>query len=234
MGRNPEKNKADLARTRARLLEAGQHVAFDKGLALIKVRDVVAHAKVAIGTFYAHFPNLESFSTAVIGDALQQLRSEVREIRGLRSGAAADDPVGHIRGSFELFFDYLDSNQGLALLLLHERHGSGPYANLIRKTFDLFSDDLAEDIGSAVKLGVISPQVWPRLASAAILGMTLEMAERYLEGLIPNRADHNNLLGANANRTGELLAREVSSRDGIINTLTRISLGGLTNSDFPF
>lgn len=212
MGRNPKRDQLQMEQTRARLLEAGREVILEKGLNQVKVRDIVGRAGLGTGTFYFHFGKLEQFLGETIERTLEQLRARIREVRGLSDASGISDPVTHIRRSFALFIDYIDEHHDLALILLRERCGGGPYGELIRNEFQRFTDDLAADMEGAAGL-FDSPDIHPRLASEAILGMTLQLAERYAEARTANHGL--------ANREQQQL------REQVIATLTRISLKGL-------
>ena len=221
MGRNAERDRIQIEQTRTRLIEAGQKAILGMGLDRVKVRDIVGQAGVGVGTFYFHFGNLEQFLQEAIQSSIEEARSRVRHIRGLRDGSVLEDPTARIRGSFEAFFEFIDEHRTLALILLRERGGGGRFGQLIRDEFRLFIDDLAEDLERVAELGLIVPGVPPRLASEAILGMTLQLAESYAEQAITDEEDSRPALPASAPQR----------REQIVDTLTRISLAGLLSDE---
>ncbi len=216
MGRNPQRDQLQMEQTRTRLIEAGREVILEKGLNEVKVRDIVGRAGLGTGTFYFHFGNLESFLSETIEGSLEQLRTRIRQVRGMSDGSGMSDPVAHIRQSFAMFIDYIDEHRELSLILLRERCGSGPFGQLIRNEFRRFTDDLTADLKQVAAL-VDLVDFYPRLAAEAILGMTLQLAENYAETrtLDPSLTDEDR--------------RQL--REQIIATLTRISLQGLFVGD---
>ena len=200
---------------------AGQEAILETGLDRVKVREIVGRAGLGVGTFYFHFGSLEQFLQEAIQGWIEEVRGRVRRIRGLRDGSVSEDPEGRIRNAFEAFFEYIDEHLRLALILLRERSGGGRFGRLVRDEFRLFINDLAEDLEQVAGLGLVAPEVQPRLASEAILGMTLQLAESYAEQAITDEQDSRPALPASAPQR----------REQIIDTLTRISLVGLLSDE---
>lgn len=180
MGRNAEKNREQREKTRAVLIEAGQKIILKKGIDRIQVRDVAREARVGVGTFYLYFTDLPSFFLEGTRKAVEEIRNEVRSARGLQDGSAESDPVRRIRGAFEIFFDAIEKNQEMFLMLVRRRHDPGPYGRLIRRAFAEFVQDLADDLETASKAG-FTARLSPRLVAEAILGMSLHIAQVYAE-----------------------------------------------------
>jgi AcrR family transcriptional regulator len=220
MGRNPERDRIQMERTRARLIEAGQEAILGTGLDRVKVRDIVGQAGLGVGTFYFHFGSLEQFLQEAIQGWIEEVRGRVRQIRGLRDGSVSEDPDGRIRDAFEAFFEYIDEHLSLVLILLRERSGGGRFGQLVRDEFRLFINDLAEDLEQVAGLGLVAPEVQPRLAAEAILGMTLQLAETYTEQALEEQKGRPTPPASRRAR-----------REQIIDTLTRISLIGLLAGD---
>jgi AcrR family transcriptional regulator len=220
MGRNPEKNRLQLEKTRARLMEAGRQVILEQGLQRVQVKDIVRQAKVGVGTFYFHFKDLEEFQNEVIRNAIDDVRPRVREIRGLRDGSGLQDPESRIRLTFEIFFDFIDQNDEIALIWLRERTGTGPVADLIRGRFEAFTSDLKEDLEEAARYGLIPTDIPCGLAAEAILGMSLQLAESYAA----RRVAEARSAGVGQGGLSPLAAED---RQQVISILTRISYRGL-------
>jgi AcrR family transcriptional regulator len=218
MGRNPEKDRQQMEKTRARLLAAGREVILEQGLQGTQVRAIIRKAGLGAGTFYLHFNDLEDFLLSVVQSLVDELRNRVREMRGLRNNMVLEDPIGSIRKSFEVFFDYIDHHKKLALILLREHHHGGHFGELIAEQFELFKDDLADDLMPFAELGLIKKDISPRLAAEAILGMTLQLAENYA---VKNYATPKKRgPGANSKPAAK-------HREELIKALTSISLTGL-------
>jgi AcrR family transcriptional regulator len=220
MGRNPEKNRFQLEQTRARLMKAGREVILEQGLNRIAVKDIVTRAKVGVGTFYFHFKDLEQFQNEVIGAALDEVRIKTRQIRGMRDKSILKDPEQSVRRGFEMFYDFIDQNDQVSLILMRERAGAGPLAELIRKHFNAFVVDLREDLEEAARYGLIAKDIPYDLVAEAILGMNLQLAESYAarrvaEGRAPDAMPNT------------LSAQARTDRERVIATVTRISLTGI-------
>jgi AcrR family transcriptional regulator len=221
MGRNPERNRLQLEQTRARLMEAGRQVILEQGLQRVQVKDIIRQAKVGVGTFYFHFKDLEEFQNEVIRTAIDEIRPQVREIRGLRDGSAPQDQETRSRRAFEIFFDFIDQNDEIALIWLRERTGTGPVADLIRGRFEAFTADLKEDLEEAARYGLIPTDIPCGLAAEAILGMSLQLAESYAARRVAEAR-------SSTARQDELSRKAAQDREQVISILTRISYRGLT------
>lgn len=176
MGRNPEKDKEKRELTKRSLIEAGRTVILRNGFDGTQVRDIVREAGVAIGTFYSYFKNLDEFFVRATEEAVEGIRKEIRQARGIQDGTAFSDPMEAVRASFRTFFDYVASNRAMALFLLRQRLSMSPYGNLIRKVFEEIVEDLQEDLEIAAKTGLIKP-LPTRLTAEMIIGMALHMGE---------------------------------------------------------
>ncbi|MBI2059879.1 MAG: TetR/AcrR family transcriptional regulator [Nitrospirae bacterium] len=180
MGRNAEKNREQREKTRTSLIEAGRKIILKKRIDRIQVRDVAREARVGVGTFYLYFNDLQSFFLEGTRQAVEEIRGEVRKARGLQDGSAESDPLQRIRRAFEIFFDAVEKNREMFLMLILRRHDAGPYGRLIRKAFSEFVQDLTEDLETASKSGFTVP-LSPRLVAEALLGMSLHIAQVYAE-----------------------------------------------------
>lgn len=201
-------------------MEAGRQVILEQGLQRVQVKDIVRQAKVGVGTFYAHFKDLEELQNEVIRTAIDEVRPRVREIRGLRDGSALQEPETRIRRTFEIFFDFIDQNDEIALIWLRERTGTGPVANLIRGRFEAFTSDLKEDLQEAARYGLIPTDIPCGLAAEAILGMSLQLAESYAA----RRVAEGRCVTVGPQGLSPQAAED---RQQVISILTRISYRGL-------
>ena len=81
-----DKRQTRAAKTRERLLLAGQQLAADKVLAELSVDQVVQAAGVAKGTFYVHFDSRQAYWTALHADFHQQAATRVLAARATAVG----------------------------------------------------------------------------------------------------------------------------------------------------
>lgn len=136
---------------------------------------------MAIGTFYTYFKNLDEFFVAVTEGAVEGLRKEIREARGVQNRAIFANPVQAVRHSLKIYLDYIDANREVALFLLHQRHSPSPYGPIIRKVFEEAVQDLAEDFEAGEKFGIVR-NLPEHLVAEAIMGMSLHLGLFYASG----------------------------------------------------
>jgi AcrR family transcriptional regulator len=220
MGRNREKDLVQIEQTKTRLMDAGGSVILEKGLQQARVRDIVRLADVGIGTFYFHFRDLEHFQNEVTRKAIDELRSQIRDTRGFGDRAGLQNPELRLRKSFTTFFDIIDQNVQVALILLRERTGAGTFAKLVRRQFELYAADLREDLEKGAEYGVIIKDLATGVAAEAILGMTLQLAEGYAE----RRVEEANAIKQNSKKRNR---RATDDREMIVSTLVQMTLHGL-------
>jgi AcrR family transcriptional regulator len=73
------------ARTRRRLLDAGQTLIAERGVAALRIAEITEQAGVALGSFQNHFASKDELVEAVIVEAVQTLAAQIVE------GPAAQD-----------------------------------------------------------------------------------------------------------------------------------------------
>ncbi len=178
MGRNPEKDKEKRDVTRRSLIKAGRAIVLINGFNETGVRDIVKEAKVAIGTFYTYFKNLDEFFVAVTEEAVEGLRQEIREARGVQSRVILANPIEAVRHSLQVYLDYIDSNREVALFLLRQRHSLSSYGRIIQKAFEEVVQDFIEDFEMGKKFGIVR-NLPSDLVAEAIMGMSLHLGQFY-------------------------------------------------------
>lgn len=220
MGRNREKDRLQIEKTRERLLNSGREAILELGLQQVKVRDVVARASLGIGTFYFHFKDLEHFQREVIRQAIDEVRIKIRQIRGLRDKSAMQNPESSIRQSFETFFDLIDQDYRIALILIRERTGSSDLSQLIRQQFDMFISELKEDLQAASEYGLTRSDLPFDLAAEAIIGMNLQLSESYAQRRLA-------MASSAVHSLDHCKIRAAEDRERVVSVLTHISMRGL-------
>ena len=68
------------AKVRSDLLDAARLLIASRGLAELRVSDVVEQADVALGTFYSHFASKEEMVEAIVADAITALAVKVADL----------------------------------------------------------------------------------------------------------------------------------------------------------
>lgn len=74
--RAPQKRRLE---TRTRLISAARDIVAEQSYAALRVEDVVARAKVAKGTFFAHFADKDRLMALLIGEDMERI---LRDITG--------------------------------------------------------------------------------------------------------------------------------------------------------
>jgi AcrR family transcriptional regulator len=222
MGRNQEKDRIQMEQTKNKLMKAGLEVITEMGLHQVRVRDIVGRARLGIGTFYFHFKDLENFQTEVLGRAINDVREQARQVRGLRDKSALSDPEANIRQATETFFDLIDRNNEIALILLRERSGNSAFATIVRQQISLFVSELKEDLKAAASYGLAIDVLPFDVAAEAVAGMFLRLAETYVEKRVAE-ARFTDMTDKQREKSAQ------KDRANVISTLAHISLRGLLN-----
>ena len=209
MPHNPEKDRKRAQKTRGQLLDAGKEAMLGGRVSEVSVREVVGRAKVSVGTFYSHFPDLDTFRREVILQTIEQIRAKTRQLRGLEQAGVILDPVERVRGIYELFFRFLEENREEALLLLRLLSQHGAHAKEVEAQLGRITQDLAVDIERAKLIGLVRPEIQPELAASAINAMGLHLGRLYLNQTPSTRCDRERL------------------RQQMIETLVELSLHGV-------
>jgi len=82
---------AQTAARRARLIETAIELAADGGYDAVQMRDVAAHAGVALGTLYRHFSSKDELLVAALAQQIATLRARVEQ-----RPAAGDTPAERV------------------------------------------------------------------------------------------------------------------------------------------
>lgn len=162
-------------RTRARILEAAQHVFATKGYHRALMDDVAREAGLSKGALYFHFPSKEELFLSLVEDAAEQLAQRVLEaIEGARGGEAK------VRAALRAAVTAFSENEALTRLVLVEWVGLGPAFH--GKRFALqraLADLIRAQLDRAMAEGDIPPQD-TELAAFAWIGAIQELVIRWL------------------------------------------------------
>lgn len=107
------------ARTNKQIRAAAARVLERLGFHRMRVSDICKEAKIAQGTFYLHFSDLENVVQSVLNEFVDMmLQTQPTE--------QVDDPYDYVKGQVEWFFDTFQANVGLykALIQLSGEHAS--------------------------------------------------------------------------------------------------------------
>jgi len=165
--RDGGRRAATKAANRAAILDAARAVFAEVGFGGASVREVIRRTELASGTFYNYFPDKESLFRAVLEESAEKVRARVQTAR--RGARSLEDFVA---AGFHEYFSFLaDDPEAFALM----RRNSGT----IRAMFDepIFGagvDELAADLRTAMKLGIVPP-IDADYMAAAMVGAALEV-----------------------------------------------------------
>ncbi len=135
---------------------------------------IVAEAKCAIGSFYAHFRNKEDIFVAVLELFSQNMAKVIDEAR-----APQPDPLQKISCAVEALFLYLAENPREARILIVESPGLTPKLEQVRRTIIRYqTEQCCYILKSSQKTSLTMD---PALAAQCIVGATFEVLYRWLE-----------------------------------------------------
>ena len=175
------------ARTRRRLLDAGQTLIAERGVAGLRIAEITEEAGVAIGSFQNHFASKDELVEAVIVEAVQALAAQIVEGPGSAEHEPAAVAIAALRKFVRLAYD----DPAFCRLLVNLSHSEEVFVAAIRPyaqtaltravqagVFEIDDVDLAVTFIVAGALAVIrrvldghlGPDADVQLARATLLG----------------------------------------------------------------
>lgn len=149
------------ARTRARLLEAAEHVFATVGYHDASIVKITERAGVALGTFYVHFPGKKEIFDEVVLDLSHRVRQAMSE--GARRGR---DRIEAEREGFREFFRFTARHPALYRII---RQAEFVSPEAMRAHYDAICTGYAAGLDRAQQAGEIR-QVDPTVAAWALMG----------------------------------------------------------------
>jgi AcrR family transcriptional regulator len=113
----PSRTERRRAETRRRLLEAGQSVIGERGVAGLRITDVTERADVALGSFYNHFSSKEELVDEVVRLSLAAIVDSV-----LETTPPDGDPAEIIAASIRRFVNLAREDPEFARVVVHLDH----------------------------------------------------------------------------------------------------------------
>lgn len=169
------------AETRAMIMEAARKVFSERGYHSAQISDIVREAGVSTGSVYAHFRDKRDLFAQVTGENLDSLRRLLRELRQTeRQEDDIRERVSRIKITYNAFFDFVDTNSALFLMIL--RTGFGVDEKLDSGAWDYFNsfaNDFGEEFRKWERLGFIHG-VNAHLMGHIIIGAGLQVVHSYL------------------------------------------------------
>ena len=168
--RRAEIGREKRARTKAQLIAAAKNLFAQRSWETVTIDEVVQEAKVAKGTFYGHFNDLEELAAAVADDLLETFDALIE-----RQRVSIAEPLLRIAFGCDAFLHQSLSNRRWASLASRMAMSHRALGRLVRSR-------LSEDLRLA--LGESKPKAGPTPALAAelVIGATLQVAAAIGEG----------------------------------------------------
>lgn len=180
-GRRPPSREFIEARYRQRLMDAMARVAAERGLARVRISDVVSEAGVARGTFYEHYRSGEDCAEAAVQQGFQEALAAAEE-----AAATAEDREQRLRRSVAGLVEHLIHSADYARLCVVEAHALPRPREARDRGVDHFVAAVHAGLGEAVG------ETRVRLVVGGVLGMIYKRVvadPKLLDGLQGEIAD---------------------------------------------
>ncbi|MBU6445257.1 MAG: TetR/AcrR family transcriptional regulator [Alphaproteobacteria bacterium] len=154
------------------ILAAAHQVFAELGYGATTVRDIIRATPLASGTFYNYFKSKEEVFQAIQDESALRIRPRLHEER-----AKATTIDEFISGTFQIFFDYVASDQGNFQAI--RRNTDTLRVRMDTPEVIAGFEELRVDLERAIAQGMFPP-IDADYLMAAIVGVAFEMAERML------------------------------------------------------
>jgi len=149
------------ARTRAKLLEAAEHVFATVGYHEASIVKITEEAGVALGTFYTHFEGKKEIFDQVVDDLSHRVRAAMSE-----ASRGVTDRIEAERAGFAAFFAFTAEHPALYRII---RQAEFVSPEAMRRHYDNIVDGYASGLSAARERGEIR-DVDPVIAAWALMG----------------------------------------------------------------
>lgn len=198
------------ARTRAKLLEAAEHVFATVGYHEASIVKITEEAGVALGTFYTHFEGKKEIFDTVVLDLSQRVRHAMSE-----ASTGVEDRLEAERAGFRAFFAFTAQHPALYRII---RQAEFVSPETMRQHYDNIVDGYAAGLEGARARGEIrevDPVVaaWALMGAGELIGMRWvlwEDADQIPEGVFEGLMDV--IQGALAPRAAEVTPQVPASQ----------------------
>lgn len=165
---------------RDQILSAAEKLFSEKNYGNTQISEIAQNAGVGVGTFYRYFQDKESVLLELLATLMEDVRSELANIR---KGIEDFSPIEHItlfRRTFEVVFQELLSKPQLSLIFLRSGYGAnGRVSDLVWEGLNLIAKDIVEDIALVEKTGIIEIPDKETICHS-IIGMILQLIHRII------------------------------------------------------
>lgn len=171
--------QARKSQTRQTLLDTALHLAGERSLSGVSLREITRAAGIVPTGFYRHFPDVESLGVALVEQCLGGLRTAVRAVRA--DGAGSDEVIER---SIEVLVREVHAQRERFRFIARERYGGMPRVRrAIREQLDQAAAELAGDLRTGELAGALAD--WPpadlRMLSTLLVNHVVQTAAALLE-----------------------------------------------------
>lgn len=166
---------------REQLLRHARDVFAEKGYHAAKIDDIVAHARVARGTFYLHFDDKRRVFEELVDEFLALIGSAIVRIR---VDDASSPPLAQLRDNVQRVLEIGLGNPGMTKILLKNAAGLDPdFDRKVRAFYRAVEELLALSLLNGQRLGLVRTGD-RRVLGALALGSIKELLLQTVEGRI--------------------------------------------------
>ncbi len=172
------------AATRERLLESGQALFAEQGLHKVTTHDIAAHAGVAAGTFYNHFPDKHALFRELVDAAVDELHRRVE--------LARDDSASlpeRLRAHATAMIDFAEDNRDMIRVVFS---GDADSAQVEHDVLDRLARSVADVRRQFIASGQLPGVLDPEVVSQAVVGMWARVFAWWAED--PSRAPRETVI----------------------------------------
>ena len=169
LARRAEIGRAKRARMKAQLIAAAKNLFAQRSWQTVTIDEVVQEAKVAKGTFYGHFNDLDELAAAVADDLLETFDALIQPQR-----LSMTEPFLRIAFGCDAFLKQSLSDRRWASLASRMAMSHRALGRLVRSRL---SEDLRLALEDSPEAGLT-----PELAAEVVIGATLQVAAAIGEG----------------------------------------------------
>jgi AcrR family transcriptional regulator len=152
---------------REQVLRHAKRIFARKGYHRTNISEIIAHARIARGTFYLYFDNKRD----LFGELLEQVLGELRlRIQRLRLGSGEPDPVEQLRANLRRVLGLVLAERDLTDILLN--HAMGFDRELDARIIDFYSrvvDQIQRSLDLGIEMNLVR-RCDARVAACCILG----------------------------------------------------------------
>ena len=124
----PDRERADAARNRARILDAARQLFAERGVEAVSMDDVARAAGVGKGTLFRRFGDRAGLALALLDDSERELQEAV--LRGPAPLGPGAPPAARLRAFFSALLDLLEQHREL-LLAAESGHPAARYRTAV-------------------------------------------------------------------------------------------------------